>query len=209
MSQLLHLEFDHISRFEITDLLNFSDAWCDSIVDERRRMESQLARLLMDRSCQKILQKNLTACAFKKNELGKPYLENHPDLYLSITHSHGYVCTALSDSSIGIDFEKIDPTFSDDLRIAFDEDDWQKVSKDTFLIYKYFSLKESYSKMMGSGFTQEPSSIKISELQHKTFVNIFENNSCSFIFTLIAQNSELSHLLNFGKDFSLLTHEGL
>jgi hypothetical protein len=62
---------------------------------------------------------------------------------------------------------------------------------------------------MGSGFTQEPSSIKISELQHKTFVNIFENNSCSFIFTLIAQNSELSQLLSFGKDFSLLTHEGL
>jgi phosphopantetheinyl transferase len=207
MSQLLHLEFDHISRFGIAELLNFSDAWCESIVDERRRMESQLARLLLDRSCQKILQKKLTACTFKKNEFGKPYLENHPDLYLSITHSHGYVCTAISDSAIGIDFEKIDPAFSDDLSIAFDEHDWREVSKDTILIYKYFSLKESYSKMTGSGFTQEPSSIKISELQHKTFVNIFENNSSSFIFTLIAKDFEPSQLLKFDKDFSKMKYE--
>jgi phosphopantetheinyl transferase len=206
MSHLLHLEFDHISRFEITDLLNFSDSWCESIVDERRRMESQLARLLLDRSCQKILQKNLTACAFKKNEFGKPYLENHPDLHLSITHSHGYVCTALSDSAIGIDFEKIDPTFSDDLRIAFDENDWQKVSKDTFLIYKYFSLKESYSKMTGFGFTKEPSEIKISELELKTFNDILKNKSSSFIFTLVAQNFETSQLLNFFKDFTLMNY---
>lgn len=207
MSQLLHLEFDHISRFGIADLLNFSDAWCESIVDEHRRMESQLARLLLDRSCQKILQKKLTACTFKKNEFGKPYLENHPDLYLSITHSHGYVCTAISDSAIGIDFEKIDPEFSDDLRIAFDEHDWREVSKDTFLIYKCFSLKESYSKMTGSGFTQEPSSIKISELQHKNFVNIFENNCSSFIFTLIAQNLDSSILPNLKIDFPELPYE--
>jgi phosphopantetheinyl transferase len=207
MSYILHLEFDHISRFEIADLLNFSDAWCDSILDTRRRMESQLARLLLDRSCQKIINKNLTQCAFKKNEFGKPFLENFPNLHISITHSHGFVWVALAESPIGIDFEKIDPAFKDDLKIAFDDEDWQIVSQDPFLIYKYFSLKESYSKMTGTGFTKEPSEIKIRELAFKTFTNILKNKSSSFIFTLIANNFEASQLLNFDRDFSLLTYE--
>ena len=148
MNHLLHIEFDHISNYEVSTLLKFSDDWCNSIIDTQRKMESLLARLLLDRICKKIINKDLSQCVFKKNEIGKPFLEDYPDFFISITHSHGYVCTAVSDSAIGIDFEKIDPELSDDLRIAFDDDDWQIVSKNIFLIYKYFSLKESYSKMV-------------------------------------------------------------
>lgn len=190
MNHLLHIEFDHIKSYEESTLLKFSDHWCDSIVDVNRKKESQLARLLLDKICLKIINKNLAQCAFKKNEFGKPFLEDYPNFYISITHSNGYVCTAVSDSAIGIDFEKIDNTISDDLRIAFDENDWHKVSKDPFLIYKYFSLKESYAKMMGIGFTQEPSSIKISELQRKIFVSMFKSKKNIFLFTMIAKNLE-------------------
>jgi phosphopantetheinyl transferase len=191
MNNLLHIEFDHISSYEVSTLLKFSDDWCNSIIDTKRKMESLLARLLLDRICKKIINKNLAQCTFKKNEFGKPFFEDYPDLYISITHSNGYVCTAVSDSAIGIDFEKIDTEFSEDLRIAFDEDDWQKVSKDPFLIYKYFSLKESYSKMMGVGFTQEPSTIKISELKNNIFVRFFLKNKRNiYLFTMIAKNFE-------------------
>ena len=105
MNNLLHIEFDHISSYEVSTLLKFSDDWCNSIIDTKRKMESLLARLLLDRICKKIINKNLAQCTFKKNEFGKPFFEDYPDLYISITHSNGYVCTAVSDSAIGIDFE--------------------------------------------------------------------------------------------------------
>jgi phosphopantetheinyl transferase len=128
-------------------------------------------------------------------------------LYISITHSHGHVWTAIASSPIGIDFEKIDPSFKNDLKIAFDDSDWKLLVGDTEQIYKYFSLKESYSKMTGTGFTLEPSEIKISSLKHKTFINIFENKSSSFIFTLIAQNFEPSIYLNLNQYLQELPYE--
>lgn len=196
MSDFLHLEYGHILDYEPKELLKFSDDWCHKIADEKRQKESQLARLLLDKICLKIINKTIAEALFRKNELGRPQFVNYPDLFISITHSHGHVWAAMANSPIGIDFEKIDPTFTEDLKIAFDETDWQMLDGDCSEIYKYFSLKESYSKMTGTGFTREPSEIKISALQDKTMVNIFENKSSSFIFTLIAKNFEPNIYLN-------------
>jgi 4'-phosphopantetheinyl transferase len=172
-------------------------------------MESQLARLLLDKICIKHLNKNLRQCAFKKDEFGKPILENYPNLHISISHSQGYVWTAASDSPLGIDFEQIEPDFKDDLKIAFDEEDWQFVSCHPDLIFKYFSLKESYSKMIGTGFTREPSDIKICKLQDKSFTDVFKNKNKSsrFIFTLIVKDFEPINLPNFKQDFLQLPYE--
>jgi phosphopantetheinyl transferase len=207
MSDFLHLEYGHILDYEPAEPLKFSDDWCNSIVDSKRQKESQLARLLLNKICQKIIQKSITEALFKKDISGRPYFEKYPDLYISITHSHGHVWTAIASSPIGIDFEKIDPSFKNDLKIAFDDSDWKLLVGDTEQIYKYFSLKESYSKMTGTGFTLEPSEIKISSLQHKTFINIFENKSSSFIFTLIAQNFEPSIYLNLNQYLQELPYE--
>jgi phosphopantetheinyl transferase len=207
MSDFLHLEYGHILDYEPAELIKFSDDWCNSIVDSKRQKESQLARLLLNKICQKIIQKSITEALFKKDISGRPYFEKYPDLYISITHSHGHVWTAIASSPIGIDFEKIDSSFKNDLKIAFDDSDWKLLVGDTEQIYKYFSLKESYSKMTGTGFTLEPSEIKISSLQHKTFINIFENKSSSFIFTLIAQNFEPSIYLNLNQYLQELPYE--
>lgn len=207
MSDFLHLEYGHILDYEPEELLKFSDDRCNSIVDSKRQKESQLARLLLDKICQKIIQKSITEALFKKDKSGRPYFGKYPDLYISITHSHGHVWTAIASSPIGIDFEKIDPSFKNDLKIAFDEADWQLVSNDCIQIYKYFSLKESYSKMTGTGFTHEPSEIKISSLQHKTLISIFENKSGSFIFTLIAQDFEPNNYLNLNQYLQELPYE--
>jgi len=207
MNDFLHLEYGHISDYESELLSNYKDDWCNSIVDIKRQKESLLARLLLDKICRKNIRKTLAEALFKKDSQGRPYFQNHPELFISITHSHGHVWTAIAASPIGIDFEKIDPAFKNDLKIAFDEADWQLVSNDCMEIYKYFSLKESYSKMIGTGFNREPSEIKISELQHKTLVNIFENKSSSFIFTLIAQDFEPNNYLNLKQYFTELPYE--
>lgn len=207
MNPFLHLEYNHISNYETNELLGFSDDWCGRITDEIRRNESLLARLLLNKICKKTIHQSIDEAAFSKKENGMPYFIKHPELFISITHCQGHVWTAMANSPIGIDFEKIDPACTDDLKIAFDDNDWEMVSGDCLGIYKYFSLKESYAKMTGTGFTQEPASIKLSQLQAKTFINIFENKTNDYIFTLIAQNFDPNYFINLNQGFPELAYE--
>jgi phosphopantetheinyl transferase len=188
MSDNLYLEYGNIKDYHAATLESFSDEWCSSIVNENRRKESQLARLLLDKIIQETLKKTIHEVPLKKNKLGKPYLENYPNIFISITHSHGYVWVALCYSPIGIDFEKIDPDYTHDLKIAFNQADWKVLDGDHLQIYKYFSLKESYSKMTGTGFTKEPLSITINEVESNSFTHIFDVKNCKFVLTLIVKD---------------------
>ena len=58
--------------------------------------------------------KNVFGISFKKieilrNEKGKPYLKNFPDIHISISHSENSVVCAVSDKPAGIDIQKIKP----------------------------------------------------------------------------------------------------
>jgi phosphopantetheinyl transferase len=185
MNQFFFIEYQHITNFSLNDLKIYSDSWCEKIADKSRKKESLLARFLLNKLCIKQFQKTIFECGFKKNEFGKPYFEEYPELNVSITHSHGYAWVAVSSSPIGIDFEKVELDKSEDLKIAFDSKDWDFVSDNSKLIYQYFSLKECYAKILGTGFTLEPSAIKLSQLAENSFVKFFENKGNVFIFTLI------------------------
>ena len=189
MSDNLYLEYGNIEDYHSATLETFSDEWCNSIVNENRRKESQLARLLLDKIVQKILKKSIQKVPLKKDKLGKPFFENYPNLFISITHSHGYVWVALCRVPIGIDFENIDPYCANDLKIAFNKADWEFLHDNSLQIYKYFSLKESYSKMIGTGFTKEPLSISIDELESNSFAHIFDIKNYNFVLTLIVKDS--------------------
>ncbi len=204
MNNFILLEFDHISRFDYSELSKFSDDWCESIKEPKRRMESQLARLLLNKSCIELLNKNLSQCAFKKDKLGKPFLENYPKYHISISHCNGYVWTGISNSPIGIDFEKIELECIEDLRIAFDNEDWQNISHNPELIFEYFSLKESYLKMLGIGFTKEPSEIRNYTLKDNIYSELFDTSNQKFIFTLIIKNFKPSHYIKSNQIFSKL-----
>ena len=88
--------------------------------------------------------------------------------------------------TIGIDFEKVNIQTKNDLAIAFSKSDWKFVSNDVQKIYQYFSLKESYSKMTGTGFTMEPAKIDLKLLKKNSFYTLFEKNEILFVFTAIA-----------------------
>ena len=207
MNNFIHFEFDHISRFDNSELSKFSDDWCESIKEPKRRKESQLARLLLNKSCIELLNKNLSQCAFKKDKLGKPFLENYPKCHISISHCNGYVWTVISNSPIGIDFEKIELGCVNDLRIAFDNEDWENICYNPELIFEYFSLKESYLKMLGMGFTKEPSEIKIYTLKDNIHTEIFDTSNDKFIFTLILKNFKPGNYFKSNKIFSKLQNE--
>jgi phosphopantetheinyl transferase len=214
MEPYLFIEHHHTSQFEIEELLSFSDAWCQKIIDLNRKKESLLARLLLDKLCKKIGLHSIHECELKKTDLGKPYFSNAPDVYLSITHSDGYVWVAVSNSPIGIDFEKINNEAKEDLKIAFDLADWNVVAHDVNLVFKYFSLKESYSKMIGKGFTMEPEKIQISFFDKNCGYSMLKSALDSYVVTLTAAQLDpkmyLKEALSFDVDMGdfNLTFEG-
>lgn len=38
---------------------------------------------------------------------GRPYLESHPELGVSLSHTHGYVCAAAGEGRVGVDAERV------------------------------------------------------------------------------------------------------
>jgi phosphopantetheinyl transferase len=157
---------------------------------------------LVNKLCEKLELGTIHECGFKKDSKGRPYFSNHPNLFLSITHSHGYVFVVVSNSPVGIDFEKIDSFSSEDLKIAFNELDWKTVSADLNSLFKYFSLKESYSKMIGTGFTTEPAEIQLVDIEKNSYYSFFEINGLRYVFTIITLHIEPEKFLNLQFNFS-------
>lgn len=188
MEPYLYIEHNHISQFELNELQTYSDTWCQKINDLSRKKESLLARLLLDKLCKKIGFGSIQKCGFNKNEKGKPFFSNEPEVHLSITHSDGYVWVAVSNSPIGIDFEKVSIESRNELEIAFSDADWKFVSNDFQKIFQYFSLKESYSKMIGTGFTIDPTKIELSLLRKNGFYTSLKSASHLYVLTLTALN---------------------
>ncbi len=200
-NQIMYCEFDHVLNYTMEELIPYTDSWCEKLMDQVRKKESLLARLLIDKITNKYLQNSIVQLGFTKTIQGAPYFSRKPEMFLSITHSNGFVGVLLSTTPIGIDFEKIQKDNYQELQIAFDKEDWDIVKNSSVEVFKYFSLKESYSKMIGTGFTTEPSSIKMDKLQKNSYVKFLEYNKQEYLISIIAENGCLSEVLDFSNDY--------
>lgn len=99
----------------------------------------------------------------KYNKYGKPFIEN--GLNFSISHTRGFVCCATSLSPVGIDAEHIRPVnpniinkvcSAEEKRAILDSDDVAA------RFFKYWTLKESYIKMIGMGLSYPMNKINFS-----------------------------------------------
>ena len=99
-------------------------------------------------------------------EHGKPCLKHHTDIHFNISHTNGLVVCAISEEPIGIDAETIHE-FKDSLpRRVLTEQEQEHLSqykdheeKYREMFFRYWTLKESYLKWEGSGFSIEPQAI--------------------------------------------------
>ncbi len=107
---------------------------------------------------------NLT---FSKNEHGKEYINNR-NIFFNVSHTSGLVCSAVSDSEVGVDCETLR------------EIDWQALSERYFTrreceainaspepvceFFRIWTKKESYVKYTGEGFSRPLPSFDSSEL---------------------------------------------
>ncbi|MGL5575429.1 MAG: 4'-phosphopantetheinyl transferase family protein [Sarcina sp.] len=148
---------------------------------------SSLARKLLIEIVKKKFLINEQDLMFAKSKNGKPYFENHPDIFFNISHSYNKVICAIGDSSIGIDIEEVkNPNLklaqrffvSKEIKYIF----FSKLIKFKNLrFYKIWTRKEAYVKNTGEGLSKS----------FKTFCVLNEFNKYRFK-TFIKGNSVIS-----------------
>ena len=86
------------------------------------------------------------------NEMGKPYIES--EVYFNISHSNNFVAVIISESECGIDIEVYDKKRNWEVlkKNILTESELNSIN-DNVDIVKYWSIKEAYFKMLGTGIT--------------------------------------------------------
>lgn len=93
----------------------------------------------------------------EKDENGKPFLAEHPEIYMNLSHSGRYAACALGEKPVGIDIECRRSRRKPELVIKKFHPEEQKIYKDTEeaererLFYDLWVLKESFMKAEGTG----------------------------------------------------------
>ena len=94
-----------------------------------------------------------------KESEGKPCLDGHPGIYFNISHCDGAVVCAIHDELIGVDIEKIRPYTEALARRTLTAEEAAYLSrqpeKDRAACFiRYWTLKESYGKALGTGIAK-------------------------------------------------------
>lgn len=199
MDRNIHISVAHIDHF-MHDLKEFEDDYTRKFSDKRRKKESLLARYLLNSLCLKTKSLDLFRLGFSKDEFGCPFFANLRSLHCSITHCNGWVIVALSNQLIGIDLEMICAEQKDDLRIAFNDNEWATIKDDSLDVFKNFSFKESYSKYLGKGFNIEPKDISVNEnIFNLSYVFSLGFSKNKYIFTLVAELEVIDESIDWGE----------
>lgn len=116
---------------------------------------------------------------------GKPFLVNS-SLEFNISHSAQWVVCAINNNSIGIDIEKIKKINYEGIsKRFFTKQEHELICSDITinklnLFYKIWTLKESYIKEQGKGFSIPMNSFEIKFMDEKNLSQIEINNTKKF-----------------------------
>ena len=127
---------------------------------------------------------------------GAPFVTNHPDIPISLSHSNDYTAVACSinpGQTLGIDIEKIykkpDHAF---LNTAFTKNEITNMEDDAADIFKHWTIKEAYLKYIKEGFNESLHKVEVIKdhiyhHQKKTGVDIFSCHiATDYVLSLIS-----------------------
>ena len=95
---------------------------------------------------------------FERNEHGKPFLADHPEIHFNISHCKNGIAVAVSDHPVGIDIESYREVSDSLLRYTMNEEEQRiiKESDDPVRTFtEYWTKKEAVFKLHGTGITRE------------------------------------------------------
>lgn len=178
-----------------------------------------LGELLSRKIISQQISKHTREINFKKTLKGKPYLENCP-IRFNISHSGDWVVLAVADVDVGIDVEKIRQI---NYRIAerffsAHENSLLEKKEGTAklnLFFDFWTLKESYLKLLGTGLTKSLNSFTIVRKEDNFTLKENTNKKQEPVFFIqynLAENYKLtvcSYKNNFVKEPKIITVEEL
>lgn len=109
----------------------------------------------------------------KKDDHGKPFLSNHENIHISISHSKNHLLYGISTREIGVDIEVIRPikdTFDKIKYIAFHEEELSYIQKNEqdieIRFLEIWTKKEAFLKCLGTGLNSSLSKINTLDLDN-------------------------------------------
>lgn len=97
-----------------------------------------------------ISKKELT---IERNDYGKPYFKNFPNIHFNISHTKGAVAIVISSEPIGIDIEGIGKAHLGIINRFFTEREKDYIMRDDIdrRFFEVWTRKEAYTKYLGKG----------------------------------------------------------
>ena len=146
---------DKHSLDEIADLLGKQRYdYCRRMKSEKAGLASAFAFLLLRYGLKKYYGiADIPELTF--GEHGKPFLKEYPGLYFSMSHAKSRAVCAIADNPVGVDIQDIRPlSASAAAKFLTDTESGQISAEDSTALCRAWSIKESYSKMTGKGFSE-------------------------------------------------------
>ena len=112
---------------------------------------------------------NIDHIVIEKTEAGKPYLKG-TDLEISVSHTQGFVCCAVSETPIGVDCEHLRTVSEKTMQRVCTETELEDICRSEDLSARfllYWTLKESISKKCGVGLRESFRQYEITFIDEK------------------------------------------
>lgn len=122
--------------------------------ESERALALQLRNYVIEQAFESELGIKFTELEITRNKYGKPFVGN--GIYFNISHTRGFVCCAISDVPVGVDAELVRPVNTVLInKICNNNEKEALLSSDSTELefFKYWTLKESYIKMLGVGLS--------------------------------------------------------
>lgn len=126
----------------------------DVVGKSRAAYEHKAGRFLLKYGFMKEYGLDLSCCTIIKNEHGKPYIKEYPDIYFNISHCKTMAVCVLGKEPVGVDVESRRTCKASLMKRVLTKEELEavKASEDEILeFFKYWTLKEAYGKATGVG----------------------------------------------------------
>ncbi len=133
----------------------------------KKQLEWMAGRYLIKQMIQTFFLKDLPLerITLSYKDQGAPFVTDHPDIPISLSHSNEYTAVACSlnlKQTLGIDVEKIskkpDAAF---LKTAFTKNEIMHMPDEAAQIFRHWTIKEAYLKYIKKGFNESLHKVEV------------------------------------------------
>lgn len=147
-------------------ILNLKQIW--SVTNKNQKSQKYVELYFLKLIFEKLTNEDFKG--IKKNKYGKPYFIGKPNLEFNISHSQEIIAIGFCSFELGLDLERkrnINPILLE----AFTEKEKKKLEnlnlRKTYKLAKYWTYKESYLKLIGTGLFTDTLSFSIDFSKNK------------------------------------------